>query len=352
MKTTDDSIAISSELSRHFAAMSFVCAILIVALHSLAADKAGLIVRCAFRFVSGGVCETAIPWFFFAAGFFLAGHIGEDGWWKREVLKRIRTLLVPFWIWSVAIFSLNVAMAIVIRIFNYQYGGPNAMEWLSFSGFARLVGLDYLDTMPTMWFLRTLFVFVIFSPLLARLGEVGLLVLFVCSVAFPIVPWADSRVLTVGFNLLSMRGLFYFSAGLFLRRFKLRRTVPTWMVFTFGIGLAIAKIVSVEMGLYGVATALDSAQLPMLTYAVFLVCKMVPIPRSITELSFPIYVTHMMIVLCVSAVYGVLGIGGAGSITMWKGVLRFVLALVLTIPICIVLKKKFPRFSGIAFGGR
>ena len=88
---------IDGELSSRFSKMGFLSALLIVYLHSgCAADRE--VVGATLHHIISVFCRVAIPWFFYAAGFFLASHIGEDGWYKREVVKRVRTLLIPFWI--------------------------------------------------------------------------------------------------------------------------------------------------------------------------------------------------------------------------------------------------------------
>lgn len=109
-------INISAERSKNFAVMSFVCAVLIVYLHTGCAAKNEIALGLLHKTISS-LCRIAIPWFFFASGFFLAKHIGEKGWWHNAIRKRIRTLLVPFWIWGAAIFLVHVLIALLIKNF-------------------------------------------------------------------------------------------------------------------------------------------------------------------------------------------------------------------------------------------
>ena len=46
-------------------------------------------------FAEPGIGQCAVPFFFIASGFFLAGHMCETDWWNRECKKRVRMLLVP-----------------------------------------------------------------------------------------------------------------------------------------------------------------------------------------------------------------------------------------------------------------
>lgn len=348
-------IDISPTLSKRFATMSFVCAIFIVALHSISADRAGTIVRCVHEFFSGGIYLTAIPWFFFAAGFFLAGHIGESRWWSREVLKRVKTLLVPFWFWSAVIFAVNVAFAALIHLYGYRYGGEDALSWLSVNGLLRVIGLDFLEKMPTMWFLRTLFVFVVISPLLVRFSRLGLCALFVVTCCFGLIPGKGDVITKLGYNLFSTRGLFYFTLGLYMRR----NGVPfvsslriSWCIAILGVILCVARVGFVELGFSKIAVFLDSFQLPALTYAVYRISATFDIPKKYTSLSFPLYVTHIVVILCTSAIYGVSGIGGVGNITLLKGICRFGIGLMMTLLFVNVVRKQFPVMSKIIFGNR
>jgi len=148
--------------------MSFVCACMIVYLHTGHTGPYDVQWVVTLHKVLRALCRVAIPWFFFAAGFFLARHIGESGWWGQEVRKRIKTLLVPFWFWGFVIWIVYVSIAYLIRCFGVEYNGVDAMEWVSWRGVVRIVGLDPFGNMPTMWFIRTLFIFVCMAPLIAR----------------------------------------------------------------------------------------------------------------------------------------------------------------------------------------
>lgn len=350
-------VKITPKLSRQFAAMSFVSAVLIVALHSLSAARAGVVVKCIYSLIARGLCQTAVPWFFFAGGFFLAGHIGESNWWWTSIKKRIRTLLVPFWIWSLAICSISVLFAIAVRVIGYDYGGVDGLQWLSLKGLVRVIGLDYYDTMPTMWFLRTLFLFVVMSPVLCRLNLCGLACLFVLTCCFDMIP-DKGRVLTqLGHNLFSTRGLFYFSAGLVVRlnQSLFRIIEGQWRKMTVavvGVLCCLGRIWAELCDYSYLSRFLGEFQIPWLTYLLYLSCARTRIPDKYTGLSFPLYVTHEMIVLVITACFGVLGIGGSSNLTFIKGCSRFAIAVGVSMALCIFMRRRLPRVSRIVFGGR
>lgn len=88
-------------MNHKFENMKFIAAVLVVLLHAFNAmdPEAGGTLR---RFMMSGPCATAVPFFFFAAGYFLAGRFGEAGWWRRALTARIRTLVIPYFVWNVA----------------------------------------------------------------------------------------------------------------------------------------------------------------------------------------------------------------------------------------------------------
>ena len=138
---------IDSDTSNKMANMGFLCAIFIVLLHS----------GC------GGITSVAVPYFFLAAGYFLAGHFGEEGWWRREVCKRVRSLLVPMWIWGAVFLVTGLIFQWGIRFVGYDYHG----EVMAFSDrVLGCLGLRFTVNMGVLWFVRMLFILVVISPLL------------------------------------------------------------------------------------------------------------------------------------------------------------------------------------------
>ena len=79
--------------SAKMANMAWFNAVLIVALHVMnfaqPADAASWWLRSV---VHGGVCSMAVPFFFLASGWFFGRHVDEQGWWLRELKKRVRTI--------------------------------------------------------------------------------------------------------------------------------------------------------------------------------------------------------------------------------------------------------------------
>ena len=87
--------------SARFANLKFVSALLIVVQHMFNIMHPGAhdLTR---SFVVSGITGVAVPLFFFASGCFLALHFYDRGWLVSAVIKRMRTLLLPFFVWNIS----------------------------------------------------------------------------------------------------------------------------------------------------------------------------------------------------------------------------------------------------------
>ncbi len=113
------------ELSNKFANMAFLCSILVVFIHVWPDKIAGDPTRWIMNSFKLSVCKIAVPFFFIAAGYFLAKHVNEQGWWWRECHKRIRSLVVPYVLWSFLFCIFRVCLR---AIENRQAGLPFAQN--------------------------------------------------------------------------------------------------------------------------------------------------------------------------------------------------------------------------------
>lgn len=65
-----------------------------------------------------GVFCAAVPFFFVCSGFFLGRHCDEEGWWSRGCLKRVRSLLVPYLIWSAVFAALGIGAVVAVNLIH------------------------------------------------------------------------------------------------------------------------------------------------------------------------------------------------------------------------------------------
>lgn len=214
--------AIPATVSNKLANMGVLCALLVAVLHVDCLAPQGTLAWWVRQFLKEGVCQVAVPFFFIAAGYFLAGHMQEVGWWPRELKKRVRSLLIPYLVW-----------ALLYGVF--MIGGVMLANHLSHASlFATLDGpwggvvlkvfglcIEVPQLWP-LWFVRNLLFLCLLAPLLkgmmARHGVFFLVLLGILyGVLYPFryvaSPWAT--FITFFF---SLEGLFYFALGIALRQ--------------------------------------------------------------------------------------------------------------------------------------
>lgn len=159
---------IDAVLSRKLSRLSCVAVILVVFLHSY---NKNLHIGFTFwlqDFVSQGLTRVAVPYFFCVSGFLLfRGYPGTEvsSWWCRQVRKRLSSLVIPYFFWG--LFSLVYSFLIInlATVKLYAFHWHDAFWWL------RVVGL--VGEAPLfgyhLWYLKTLFVAVLLSPLVGFL---------------------------------------------------------------------------------------------------------------------------------------------------------------------------------------
>ena len=149
-------------------------------------------------------------------------------------------------------------------------------------------------------------------------------------------------------GLLSIRGFAYFSIGLWLR-FNWR---PLSFVVKIFCLIAGVMFLILSCSCDGVpAMLLDVAMVPLLLVLLFWVTQYVEVPRAIAQMSCPVYLIHGIVAYLISAAFGLLGYG-AGRKTFFCGVISFVVAVVASMLSAVFLRKCFPKFAHVAFGGR
>ena len=337
---------VSAECSARIANASLVAAVAVVLLHLCLAGPAAegspvwLFVRDFARF--------AVPFFFLVSGFLIAGHAAEPGWWARETLKRVRSLLVPYVGWS-ALFGLYLLVGVAVPELHRTHGFDVVAWWREKD--LLLFGLD-LRQMPLMlplWYLRTLFLLVLVSGVLVRaVRRWGMATLFgfgAVYLAYAVsVDWRpDLTVTTVGSLLratFAPEAFFCFVAGLWLRlnglEPKPRKAVPF---------LAVAAVLLVVRQLVGPWLPYPVV-LPFAIYGVWCAVPATPWPKALTGLSFPIYLLHWFGVHLLARSWP----EQAGSPVALP--LVFASVVVKAVLVTAVLRRLAPRWADRLFGGR
>lgn len=334
-------INITERLSNKFRNLSVLCAFFVVIIHSRPQFDQGGFGWYMKQLLENGVCEMAVPFFFLTSGFFIATKI-RGGGYKCEVIKRVRTLLVPygFWILMFLLFIMSV---------RREFWVPALWE----------IGLDPFrcPVLSPLWYVRALVCLVLMSPAILwglRKSSVMTLLalLFLYGVICPYSPmprW-DRLKDFARVGPIPVLGLFYFTVGMALRLGKLNDVIERvgkvasiiWLVL--GLVLVVARAIVIDIGLELLGAYCGFASIPFLILGFWGMVPKQKGPSWLVLSSFPVYVIHKFF-------YPIVGRCIDENIPCGY-VLCFVSVFVLSIVAANIIRNALPKISAIAFGGR
>lgn len=299
-------------------------------------------------FFSGEIARVAVPVFFAISGYLLLPPAPVRSQIDAAILKRARTVLAPFLLWSALCFAAFYAL----QAFGPTRGlfGNNIVYGLS--------PLDMLrrwliDPVPyQLWFLRDLCLLVLFSPLLLRAVVRMPVVLFIIEAAVWL--WADQQVAARSPN-----GVLFFSIGLYLRQHQIDidfsrkdRLLPaTWLIVAAAATLAKMADVPYPAVLSKLGIAIGVLALWQLVCTAE--ARTLGRLERFARYSFPVFLLHEPLMTLIKKLmlklFAPLGAGAA------ELALYFITPLV-TIAICIAIARMFAAVSPSAYrlfmGGR
>lgn len=194
--------------------LRFPMAVMVVAIHcyffnlqniNMSPGKLGWVVEWVINICSIVLTDCAVPMFFVISGYlFFLRQDGEFAWaqYKVKMLKKCKTLLLPFFIWNI-LGALSYPGRFIDATLAEKLLGfwSQRMEWGSWAG----------PWDGPLWFLRDLFVVMLFSPVIYKIiKKIG--IWFIILMAIPLT-FMDNTALCPG---LSGTALFWFSLGSFL----------------------------------------------------------------------------------------------------------------------------------------
>lgn len=335
---------IIKELSNKFQWMAILCAFMVVIIHlPKGNDKGGGIIQ---QFLADGLCRMAVPYFFMAAGYFLCGHCGgRFNWWLQEIKKRIKSLIIPYFIVSLIGFAL------------YLFKNRSLPNLIDFFGLN-----PYCDPgVVQLWFIRSLFILVIISPLLNFIYKnkkifIPFIILSISAYGFisPVTGYGHGgHLYAVCRWFFSLEGLVYFTIGMFLRNMKINLLKLKFSVAIgcaiLGFLLLIARVFLSNLGILSSYYCCWSA-IPFLIVGFWYLVPEYSLPSYLLELSFPVYLLHKFL----NAILNI-AVSKLDSEYFANPVVYLFSAIVIfTVSCCLfrIIEKIFPKFAAIMVGGR
>lgn len=344
-------IEISAECSAKLATFSFFAAIMVVMIHArwfLCGD--GMLQYVMRRLLSEGVTQVSVPFFFVVSGFLLAGRMSQTGWWWRSVKSRTVSLLLPYVIWDV-LFTVGI-FGILWLAQHHLVGSVRECLFASIScgmeRWSHVPGLHelWVSADDPMWYVRSLFILVLISPVYSvlkfdRYGVLlGLLFVMLFTIVFliaPTVPLLSKFVWTT----LEWRGCLYFGIGIWLRYHPLNFSRMAY--WGFGVLAVVIWFVGCSANAHWLSRYF---WMPLAIGAIWGLVPAVSLSRSVSALSFPIFVIHDFFMWIAK------GVLDYQHPAVWKYCLSVFLVVLISSLVARLVHRVFPYGAKILFGGR
>lgn len=335
--------------------MAWLCAVFIVVLHVLSLGTAANLGGFVFAQLFGvGLCPIAVPFFFLASGWMLGRHVDEEGWWPRELKKRVRTILLPFAVLSVIGFIGSNGAVILSRVMH----GQGLEGVFTVPGVLADFGLNPFDFPGhnVMWFLRVLMILAVASPVfVALIRKFGiafpLLVFFAACSSQAYTYYGENTPLKMFVKTtMNETGFAFFTLGLYLKmtgRSLCLRHGPGGGFLILGVVLCVVRFLIGPQGEWGARLSLALSR-PMAIGMIFGIISLLPAIRCPWAwTSFAIFVLHTYFTCVLNVSHALPPHLGLGH---YLGVTFLVVALSMGLAWSIV--TYLPEVGDLLFGGR
>lgn len=171
--------------------------------------------------LSNGIASISVPLFFFISGYlFFYGYNGTYNHYISKIKSRFSSLMIPFLVWNL-ITLVAYYCAQQIHEINILFSGKTqpVESYSVFDFFNNLFGLNKSPISYQFWFIRDLMITVLFAPLfslmflipiVARLGFVTLLILWLLNLWPIYIPSIDSLLFFYAGAFISNRNMSVF----------------------------------------------------------------------------------------------------------------------------------------------
>ena len=348
----ETSMKISGETSQKIKNMGLLCAILVVSIHvEWPHDQPLSVGWFMYQAFAQGLSSIAVPFFFVVSGFFLASHFNDDNWYRQEITKRVKTLLVPFVFWSIFALVAQLPLSIVADKIAHRPFGTSIFVMHN-TNWLRILGLDFTDypIHVPLWYVRCLFLFVltvfVFKCGIAKFGYVWLIAAFIFNLIGNHIP---NEIICNFFSRgYSTNGIFYFSVGLLLHKFSQTITSRRYAVLCGSIGVCLLTLKLVfAYNAWQFETCIGKLSLPFLLYFTWCIMTVSKLPQWLIACSFPIFLMHTIALSYIGIAMKHLPTG-----TTSAAFVGFIGSIIISMAIAAFLRRFLPRFANVIFGGR
>lgn len=356
----DKSLSMDETLSTKIQNGAFIAAVMVVAIHTTGAALNSIRMDSALwwfeAFGHWGIFLVSVPYFFVCSGYFLAKHIEESGWWRRECAKRINSLFVPYIAWCVIFAMLPFVVFFFANLLHgriaFMSVDLNRHFWIQTFGFSPCC----FPGLGPLWYVRTLLAFVTVSPflfyLLRKRWGAFITFIYIAAIVVGVGALYHNRVAEVFFYFFKLKGLFYFCLGGVLRMNEQyltacnKRRDLRWVAL--GIGSLLIMITTLATLRTGQNYSLLSRVIftPPLLFAFWHFIPSSPFPKWLTGNTFAIYLIHGVILKAMAICH----YQQVATIPQWF--VKWAIVLLGSVIVAVSLRRLIPSVARILFGGR
>jgi len=341
-----DSSAIINNNSLKFSQLYFLLSLLVVFIHSYTfyenVENVHWILQ---KTISDNISRIAVPLFFTISGFFLFLKY-ENSWdnYITLVRKKIRTLVVPYFLWSVTTF---------ILMFLIQSVYPHVNQELIIDKTVRENILSILLGENTvLWFIRILFIMTMLAPLIKIVISHKYLYIPVLFILFAL-DFSD-----IGFNFwfLKLDSLLFFIIGGVISQnsYLLDKRINIYLLLALSVFFAAANIY-MDWGTNSNVNDVNLFErLFILSFSLFvwncnhIYILMDKVPHKYYHYSFTIYMFHAQVIVMIFKESLTFMLSNSTIIYILTGIITFSFCLALSI----FLEKYTPGLYRAYSGGR
>ncbi len=310
-----------------------------------------------FSWLVGGI---GVPFFFLISGFLLFKEFNSTlESYKGKVFSRVRTLLIPFILWSLIALALKTAILSVPMFSGLDTVTDTTIN--EYSGAAlvlrRAFELFMLPTIGPLWFIRDLFIMTLLSPLVWFVAKKAPLpgMAAMCGVWFFRID-TDAMLLS---DLHETLPVFFFSACVWAGKWDIKK-LDRYAVF---IGVVYALCAAFTLWAIS-ADAISSFHSVIHKLAVlfgilfFWTCSAVPrgsldlVLGKLSQYSFFVYAVHVPFLDLLQKLYMKLNFPRSDSEIMAFYAITWVVTAGATTLIAVAAKRLTPRAYNLLIGGR
>ena len=300
---------LSAETSNKIKNIGIVCALLVPFIHVGRPLRVGSGGWWLYQFTAEGISRIAVPFFFACSGFFLARHFDENKWYREMVQKRVKSLVIPYLLWSFIYFCFTYI------IFLISHNSPQAWQIAKpmsvWERILQALGLNFsiLPMLYPLWYVRALFFLVLASPLFALCVKTSKISLIIITLV-PYILFNPGDVSPIGMHIpLPFEGVFYFSLGVCMGYgppLYSPKGINGIFLVLVAISLVFARALAIRLSLrdYVLMCLFKPFFIFLGLYGTWLAFPKMVWPENFTHLAFPVYVLHVFALQLFRCIWG------------------------------------------------